>query len=404
MKLKALKIRIYPNKSQEVQLSKTFGCCRFIYNSMLAERIEVYERLKDSRRELFEHSYKTEKQYKEEFPFLKEADSIALQQARKDLSAAYQNFFRRCKDKSVEKKGFPKFKKKNDKNSFRVMKTAENLKIDFTKKKIKIPKITWISFRDNRVIEDINIHSVTVSKTKTDKYFASVLYEDTIPEIQQIDLKTKDLKVKGLDMSLTEFFVDENGESPMFRHPYREFEEKIQRLQKKIEAEKIKSKRKKLRLRLNRIHEHIANIRKDFIEKLSTKLIKENDVICIESLSLKDMSKFKKWEERKLLKDKCNHGKSVNDLGWYMFTQRLKTKAEEKGKVIIEADKWFASSKTCSKCGYVNKELKLEDRIWMCPQCGAEHLRDQNAATNLMNIFTEGTSDSASESWNGNRL
>lgn len=404
MKLKALKIRIYPNKSQAVQFTKTFGCCRFLYNSMLAERIEVYERLKDSRRELFEHSYKTEKQYKEEFEFLKEVDSIALQQARKDLSAAYQNFFKRCKDKSAEKKGFPRFKKKNDKNSFRVVKTAENLKIDFIKKKIKIPKITWISFRDNRVIKDIKIHSVTVSKTKTNKYFASVLYEDTPSSIPQVDLKAKDLRVKGLDMSLTEFFVDNEGNSPMFRHPYREFEKKIVKLQKKIEAEKIKSKRKKLRLRLNKVYEHVTNIRKDFIEKLSTKLVKENDVICIESLSLKDMARFRKWEERKNSTDKSNHGKSVNDLGWYMFTQRLKTKADEKGKAIIEADKWFASSKTCSKCGYVKKDLVISERTWICPQCGTEHLRDQNAAINLMNIFTEGTSGSASKSWNGNRL
>lgn len=171
-----------------------------------------------------------------------------------------------------------------------------------------------------------------------------------------------------------------------------------------IELQSCKGKKSKLRARLNRVYEHISNIRKDFIEKLSTKLVKENDVIVIENLSLKDMSRFKKWEERKLLKDKCNHGKSMNDLGWYMFTQRLKTKANEKGKAIIEADKWFASSKTCSKCGHVNRELKLEDRIWICPQCGVEHLRDQNAAQNLKNIFTEGTSGSASASWNGNHL
>lgn len=171
-----------------------------------------------------------------------------------------------------------------------------------------------------------------------------------------------------------------------------------------IELQTCKSKKNKLRARLNRVFEHIANIRKDFIEKLSTKLVKENDVICIESLSLKDIARFRKWEERKDSTDKCNHGKSVNDLGWYMFTQRLKTKAEEKGKVIIEADRWFASSKTCSKCGYINEELKLEDRIWTCPQCGSEHLRDRNAAQNLKTIFTGGISGSASESWNGNHL
>lgn len=171
-----------------------------------------------------------------------------------------------------------------------------------------------------------------------------------------------------------------------------------------IELQTCKSKKSKLRARLNRVHEHIANIRKDFIEKLSTKLVEENNVIVIESLSLRDMARFRKWEERKDSAVKCNYGKSVNDLGWYMFTQRLKTKANEKGKVIIEADRWFASSKTCSKCGYVKRDLTISDRTWTCPQCRAEHLRDQNAAVNLMNIFTGGTSGSASESWNGNQL
>jgi len=297
----------------------------------------------------------------------------------------------------LKRSGYPKFKKKNQKNSFRVVKTAENIKIDFERRKIKLPKITWISFRDNRVIKDIKIHSVTVSMTPTKKYFASVLYEDQTPDQPQIDLKIKDLKVKGLDMSLVDFFVDENGDSPMFRHPYREFELKIKKLQKMIDEAPQKTQRQKLRLRLNSVYEHIVNIRKDFIEKLSTKLVRENDVICIESLSLKDMARFKKWEERKDSTDKNNHGKSVNDLGWYMFTQRLKAKAQEQGKLIVEADKWFASSKTCSRCGYVNRDLVISDRTWVCPQCGAEHLRDQNAAINLMNIFTAGTADSASE-------
>lgn len=162
---------------------------------------------------------------------------------------------------------------------------------------------------------------------------------------------------------------------------------------------KNKSLKKKLGLRLVRLHEHIANKRKDFNEKLSTELIKENDVIVIETLSLKDMAKFKKWSERKNLTDKSNHGKSVNDLGWYYFVNRLKAKAEEQGKVIIEANKWFASSKTCNICGYVNKDLTISNRSWVCPHCGTEHNRDENAAINLknvaLNIFTEGTSGRA---------
>jgi putative transposase len=196
-------------------------------------------------------------------------------------------------------------------------------------------------------------------------------------------------------MSLTNFFVDDEGNSPQYDKNYRTSEKKIAWLQNKISTTKNKSLKKKLRLRLARLHEHIANKRKDFIEKTSTKLIEENDVIVIETLSLKDMAKFRKWSERKDSKDNSNHGKPVYDLGWYAFVQRLKAKAEEQGKIVIEADKWFASSKTCNICGYVNRDLTISDRTWLCPRCGKEHQRDQNAAINLKHLFTEGTSGRA---------
>ena len=249
---------------------------------------------------------------------------------------------------------------------------------------------------------------MTFSRTPSMKYYVSILYEDYNISINQVDINNPNLNIKGLDMSLTNFFVDDEGNSPQYDRNYREAEKKIAWLQKKISTTKINSLKKKLRLRLARIHEHIANKRKDFNEKLSTKLVKENDVIVIESLSLKDMAKFKKWEERKDLNDKSNHGKSVNDLGWYYFVNRLKTKAEEQGKIVIEANKWFASSKTCNICGYVNKDLTISYRSWICPKCGTEHNRDQNAAMNLrdvaLNIFTEGTSGSAVVRRNRNHL
>ena len=397
MKLKALKIRIYPNVKQTSLLNKTFGCTRFVYNSMLSERKKVYGELKELPRELYEYKYKTEKQLKEEFPFLKEVDSIALQQARMNLGMAYENFFRRCKDSRIpsSEKGFPKFKKKNAKNSFRTIMINGNLKIDFARKKIKAPKIGWISYHDDRRIEDIKIHSMTFSRTPSLKYYVSILYEDVVENKPQVDLNRTDLKVKGLDMSLTNFFVDDEGNSPQYDKNYRTYEKKISELQQKLSTTKSKSLKNKLRLRLARLHEHVANKRKDFNEKLSTKLVKENDVIVIESLSLKDMAKFRKWSERKDSKDKSNHGKSVYDLGWYTFVQRLKTKAEEQGKIVIEADKWFASSKTCNVCGYVNRDLTISDRTWLCPRCGKEHNRDQNAAINLKQIFTAGTAGRA---------
>ena len=329
---------------------------------------------------------------------MKEVDSIALQQANNDLRMAYQNFFRRCKDSRIpnSEKGFPKFKKKNAKNSFRTVMTSNNLQVDFERRKVKAPKLGWISFRDNRVVENIKIHSMTFSRTSSLKYYVSILYEDIVPNKEVVDVSSSNLKVKGLDMSLTNFFVDDEGNSPQYDRNYRTAEKKIAWLQNKISITKNKSLKNKLRLRLARLQEHIANKRKDFNEKLSTQLVKENDVIVIETLSLKDMAKFKKWKERQNLSDKSNHGKSVYDLGWYTFVQRLKTKAEEQGKIVMEADRWFASSKTCNICGYVNKDLTISDRTWLCPKCGKEHNRDQNAAINLKQIFTAGTADRAS--------
>ena len=327
-----------------------------------------------------------------------------------NLGVAYQNFFRKIKDPRIpsSEKGFPKFKRKNAKNSFRTIQVGGNLKIDFEKKKVKAPKLGWISYHDDRVIENINIHSMTFSRTPSLKYYVSILYEDAIQNKEKVDVSKPNLKVKGLDMSLTNFFVDDKGNSPQYDRNYRKAEKKIIWLQEKISTSRCTQLKKKLRLRLAKLHEHISNKRKDFNEKLSTQLVKENDVIVIETLSLKDMAKFKKWEERKELNDRSNHGKSVNDLGWCYFVNRLKTKAEEQGKVVIEANKWFASSKTCNICGYVNKDLIISDRSWICPKCGTEHQRDENAAKNLRDvankIFTEGSSGSAAARRNGNHL
>lgn len=203
---------------------------------MLSERKEVYAKLKDKPRELYEYKYKTEKQLKEEFEFLKEVDSISLQQTRMNLGVAYQNFFRKLKDPRIpnSEKGFPKFKKKNSKNSFRTIQVGGNLKINFKKKKVKAPKLGWIRFHDDRVIEDIKIHSMTFSRTPSLKYYVSILYEDIIPNKEKIDLTRKDLKVKGLDMSLTNFFVDDEGNSPQYDRNYRKAEKKIIWLQEKI--------------------------------------------------------------------------------------------------------------------------------------------------------------------------
>lgn len=258
--------------------------------------------------------------------------------------------------------------------------------MDFERKRVKAPKLGWVKFHDSRVVDGITVHSMTFSRTPSLKYYVSVLYEDRSEPVQPVDTSKPSLKVAGLDMSLTSFFVDDKGESPQYDACYRKAQSKISELQRRIAATKRACLKKKLGLRLARLHEHVANKRRDFNEKLSTKLVQENDVIVVETLSLKDMARFKTWSEREKSLDKSNHGKSVNDLGWCYFVNRLKAKAGERGKIVVEADKWFASTKTCNVCGYANSDLTLSDRSWICPRCGTEHNRDQNAAVNLRNL------------------
>lgn len=341
---------------------------------MLSERMKAYESLKDDKRALYEYKYKSEKDYKKENEWMSEVDSIALQQSRIDLSNAYQNFFKSLSGKRKGKVGFPKFHKKGKKDSYRTVNVLNNLKIDWESRKIKLPKVGWISFRDRRSNIEGNIKSATISKSKTGKYFASFLIEKEVEEKSfNLDEKlSSGLFIKGIDMSLEHFFVDDNNESPDYTRWYRKNESKLKYLQKQVsKKQKGSNNKKKAQLKVNKVYEKIANSRKDFIEKVSSKLVKDYDVIVVEDLSIKGMSQA------------LNLGKSVMDLGWGMFLNRLQQKADENGKLIIKADKWFASSKICHTCGYVNKELTLSDREWECPNCHTHILRDMNAAQNL---------------------
>lgn len=373
---RALKIRLYPNKEQETQILKTLGSCRFLYNQMLAERIKTYDEWKASGedvRKLYEHQYKTEKQYKQEFEWLSEVDSISLQQSRIDLSMAYQNFFRSLKGKRKgEKVGFPKFHKRGQKDSYRTLNLGTNVSINYETRKVKLPKLGWVNYRDLRKNIKGEIKQATVSRTKTGKYFVSILFEQEL-ELEGVEIN-QDLKTKGLDMNLSSFYVDDQGNSPAYEHIYRKNEPRLKRLQRKVSKKQKGSKnREKAQLRVNRVFEKITNSRKDFTQKLSTKLIRENDVIVVESLNLRAMAQC------------LNLGKSVNDLGYGEFLRQLQYKALWNNAILIEADKWFASSKTCSKCGYVHKNLQLQDRVFNCPSCGFEIDRDQNAGINLKN-------------------
>lgn len=366
---KAFKLRLYPTETQRAMINNNIGACRFLYNTMLRERLDIYEALKDDKQALWEYKYKTEKQYKEEYEWMKEADSTSLQQSRIDLTRAYTNFFRSLQNKKGNS-GFPKFHKKGVKDSYRVMNNGA-IKMDFENHKIRMPKMGWIKFRDNRVFDQSLISSVTISKSRTNKYYASVLCRFKISGIEKIK-HSDDLIVKGLDMSMDKFYIDNEGNYPEYYKQYRINQKRLAYLQKQV-SKKVKgsTNRKKAQFRVNKLYEKIANSRKDFVEKLSRKLVDENDVIVIESLNMKAMSQC------------LNLGKSVNDLAWGMFVNRLEQKIAITEKLLIKADRFFASSQTCHICGYRNKSLTLKDREWDCPVCGSHLMRDENAGENL---------------------
>ena len=285
---KAYKIRLYPNKLQSNMIEQSFGCSRFIYNAMLAERKSIYELHKDdeNRQALWTHKYKTEKDYKQEFEWLKDVESSSLQQARIDLSKAYTNFFNSLSGKSKGKFQFPKFHKKGVKESYRIVMNNNNIKMDFDLHKIKIPKLGWVNYRDDRQFDSNYIKQITISKSKTNKYFASIMIQMNIPDIIKLEY-SPELIITGLDMSMENFYVDNNGDSPDYIRMYREAQKHLSYLQRRVsKKQKGSSNRKKAQLKLNKCYEKIANSRKDFIEKLSTKLLNENDVVVIESLNL----------------------------------------------------------------------------------------------------------------------
>lgn len=371
---KALKLRLYPNSKQQELLNKTLGSCRAIYNMMLHERKEVYEKLKDDKRKLYEYTYRTEKEYKKEYEWLQEVDSIALQQARIDLSKAYQNFFKGLKGKYKQKYNFPKFKKKRNGSSYRTVNVSNGIRIDFNNRKVKLPKVGWLNFRDKRNEINGTIKSATVRRTATGKYFVSLLIEEELYLPSKPISNELKAKTIGLDMSLEKFFVDSNGTSPAYERLYRSQEKKLAREQRKLSKKKKGSNSwyKQLQ-RVSKVYEKIANKRNDFTHKLSTDLTKKYEVIVAENLSLKGMAQGFKF------------GKSIADLGYSKFIHQLQYKSLWNNKIFLQADKYFASSKTCSICGYKNTELTLSDRTWNCPNCGTILDRDVNAGVNLKN-------------------
>ncbi len=354
---KAYKFRIYPNREQQALLSKTFGCVRFIYNRMLSDKIKHYEQTKQKLNN-------TPAQYKAEFEWLKEVDSLSLANAQMNLQTAYNNFFRN------PKVGFPKFKSKKSKHRSYTTNYV-NSNICIKNGYIKLPKIGLVKLKQHRVIpSDFKLKSVTVSQTPCGKYYVSVLFEYE-NQVQEQALQT----FLGLDYSMHELYKDSNGNEPCYPRYYRQSEKKLAREQRKLsKMQKGSNNRNKQRIKVARLHEKVANQRKDFLHKQSRQIANAYDCVCVENLDMKAMSQT------------LHFGKSVGDNGWGMFTTFLNYKLEEQGKKLVKVDKFFASSQTCSCCGYKNVETKnLSIRAWDCPQCGTHHDRDVNAAINIRN-------------------
>jgi len=377
--LKAFKFRLEPDKQQKVLINKTLGCTRFLYNQMLNEK-QVKYKSKDKSK------CKTEKEYKFEFEWLKEVDSISLQQSRIDLKTAYDNFFRKLKSGELQKEiakrlakaktpkqkvnalnyGKPNFKSnKNFKNSSRTL-DVNHGSIRVEENKIKLPTLGFVKFKKSREVLG-KIKSVTVSKNILDRYYISVLCETEIQKLPELDTQV------GIDLGLKEFCITSNNEFVSNPRYLRKLETKLRKAQRilsfRVENGKNRFKQQK---KVFKIYQKITNQRLDFLHKLSTKLINENQVICLEDLQVKNM-----------IKNHCL-AKSISDASWSKFVELLKYKADWYGRELVQIDRFFPSSKMCSRCGSIKKDLTLKDRVYNCPHCGIVIDRDYNSTLNIL--------------------
>ena len=364
--LKGFKYRIYPNKEQEIQLAKTFGSCRFIYNQLLAKKIKLYKEEKKSLSKTDCNNY-CNRELKKKYLWLKDVDKFALTNAIYDLDSAYKNFFKRIKQGNKEL-GFPKFKSKRNHNySYKTNFTNNNIKVDFDNNKIQLPKLKWVKCKLHRRFIG-KILFVTISKTPSNKYFISFNVEC------EHEILTKNNNAVGIDLGIKDLLITSDGEVINNEKLTYKYEKKLAKLQRQFTKKKKDSNNwNKQRIKIARLHEKITNIRKDNLHKISSQIVKENQFIFSEDLNIKGMLKNSRLS------------KAISDCGWYELTRQLEYKSLWNNRVYMKINRYFPSSQLCNKCGYKNTDTKnLGVRFWECPECGELHDRDKNAGINIL--------------------
>ena len=368
-RLKAYKFRIYPTEEQEIFFAKTFGCVRKVYNLMLNDRKKAYEEVKNDPSKKM--TFPTPAKYKKEFPFLKEVDSLALANAQLHLDKAYKNFFR---DKSV---GFPRFKsKKNPVQSYTTNNQKDTIAL-VGSKFIKVPKLkSLVRIKLHRQPKGM-IKSATISRHSSGKYYISLLCKEEISELPKTN------SAIGIDLGITDFAILSDGQKIDNNKFTSKMEKKLKREQRKLSRRALLAKKKgiplseaknyqKQKRKVARLHEKVMNQRTDFLNKLSTEIIKNHDIICIEDLNVKGMLRNHKL------------ARSISDVSWSSFVAKLQYKADWYGREIIKVNQWFPSSQICSECGHKDGKKPLDIREWTCPICHTHHDRDINASINIL--------------------
>ena len=354
----AYRYRAYPDEAQAILLSKTFGCARFIWNQMLCDIMAYYEK---------EHKalYPTPAQYKKNHEWLKEVDSLALANVQLHLEAAYRKFF------ADKKAGFPKFKSRHrSRKSYTTNVVNGNIRLKDGR--LRLPKAGEVKIRRHREIpEGYVLKSVTVSMDRSGKYFASLLYEYPASENQAAGKDRKEADILGIDFAMRGMAVFSDGSRAEYPMYYRKAQERLAREQRKLSrCKKGSSNREKQKRKLARCHEKVRNQRRDYLHKLSRRIADRYDAVSVEDIDMKAMSQCLQF------------GKSVMDDSYGAFRDMLRYKLEEQGKELVKVDRFFPSSKMCSRCWNVKKELRLDERIYRCG-CGNCMDRDVNAAVNI---------------------